>query len=729
MKKFSVLILAFLVLQFANAQVWQLQNPLPQESSLHSVHFPDSLTGYAVGDYSTIMKTVDGGLTWTSLASISDQWLSSVYFTSKHTGYVVGGYDGTIFKTTDGGNSWSTLNTGITNNLYSIYFTDSITGFAVGSSIILKTTDGGTNWSAALSGSVAGNLYSICFPDKNTGYAAGNVANIVKTTDGGMTWNLLSTGYSNSGQYKGICFADTSTGFVAGYQNGLNGSTFLILNTNDGGLSWDTIMKGKQGAARSISCTDKNNVFVCGYRNSRDGGSYGIIYNTTDGGLTWDSIPYETLGWLNSIYFPTHYAGHVVGNGGKIIRTGNGGVTWEESTFGATQNIYSLYFTDLLTGYGVGSNGTIMKTIDGGLNWAASFNESKGELESVYFSDKNNGYIAGSHGIILKTSDAGQTWTQSPGIDTNLFFYSICFPDHSTGYSGGYSWGEQRGNVVLKSVDAGATWNIIDSAGFGGMGILHNLYFFNNLSGFAAGGQDAPQSLNGGFILKTNDGGSSWTYVYNHPYCPILSIFFTSRDTGYAVGGVFFNGWFPAPQGIILKTINAGETWDTITTMIDIYLNSVYFTDKNTGFAVGNTGTVLKTTDAGLTWNMDSTCTKHELYSICFADPQTGYAAGSYGTIIQTTNAGTGIHEGSQASSTFTLYPNPCASQVTIKFLPIKKNADASLTLYSVTGQCLIRKEMPGSTFKLDVSSLPSGVYIVTYISGEFTETTKLLKE
>ena len=55
-------------------------------------------------------------------------------------------------------------------------------------------------------------------------------------------------------------------------------------------------------------------------------------------------------------------------------------------------------------------------------------------------------------------------------------------------------------------------------------------------------------------------------------------------------------------NGTILKTIDGGTTWTTLSSGTTNDLNSVYFTDANTGYAVGDTGTILKTIDGGTTW-------------------------------------------------------------------------------------------------------------------------------
>ena len=54
-----------------------------------------------------------------------------VSFTDANTGTAVGGY-GTILRTTNGGTTWTSQTSGTTNHLLGVSFTDANTGTAVG---------------------------------------------------------------------------------------------------------------------------------------------------------------------------------------------------------------------------------------------------------------------------------------------------------------------------------------------------------------------------------------------------------------------------------------------------------------------------------------------------------------------------------------------------------------------------------------------------------------------
>src|SRR5690349_16316967 len=55
--------------QAASTEQWRWQNPLPQGNNLRGASFVDATTGTAVGEYGTIVRTTDGGSSWTIQAS------------------------------------------------------------------------------------------------------------------------------------------------------------------------------------------------------------------------------------------------------------------------------------------------------------------------------------------------------------------------------------------------------------------------------------------------------------------------------------------------------------------------------------------------------------------------------------------------------------------------------------------------------------------------------------
>jgi photosystem II stability/assembly factor-like uncharacterized protein len=115
MKKIQCLIISLLLLQFSTfaQEGWFWQNPLPTGNSLKAVNFVNENVGWAVGDFGTIVKTVNGGEDWVLQKCNLTNDFYGVYFIDSVNGFVVGGHpryssdlSGIILKTSNGGETW-----------------------------------------------------------------------------------------------------------------------------------------------------------------------------------------------------------------------------------------------------------------------------------------------------------------------------------------------------------------------------------------------------------------------------------------------------------------------------------------------------------------------------------------------------------------------------------------------------------------------------------------------
>ena len=69
-------------------------------------------------------------------------------------------------------------------------------------------------------------------------------------------------------------------------------------------------------------------------------------------------------------------------------------------------------------------------------------------------------------------------------------------------------------------------------------------------------------------------------------------------------------------------------------------LNSVCFTDANTGYACGDSGVILKTADGGTNWILQNWGTRYSLTTVHFPKADTGYIEGDCDVSLKTTNGG-----------------------------------------------------------------------------------------
>ncbi len=296
---------------------------------------------------------------WTEQNSGVTDRLYDVHFpVDDQTGYVVGS-NGVILKTTNGGATWSDVSDpSYSNRLYSVHFTDNSTGHAVGDNLtILRTSDGGTSWTATTPPAGV-HFYGVRFPDTLTGYIVGTSGTILKTIDGGDNWtdDISDPAYSTT-TYWDVDFVDTQTGYIAG-----NGD--VVLKTTNGGTSWTNVvdapnMGSTQAAA--IYFTDASTGYLVMGISSK-------IHKTTNGGTSWTSLNEAPI--LYDVHFPTASAGYATGSSSTILQTTDGGATWVERYLPVSPNarFRGVHFPagDASTGYVVGDGGMIFKTTDGG---------------------------------------------------------------------------------------------------------------------------------------------------------------------------------------------------------------------------------------------------------------------------------------------------------------------------------------------------------------------------
>lgn len=166
----------------------------------YEIKFVDANNGYAVGQSGNIVKSTDGGLTWTSLVSpFGTTIIYSMHVFDVNNLIAVGG-SGKGYRSTDGGATWTALSLG-TGSLYYVSFVDKNLGLICGSSgVLYKSTDGGASWNLLTTGSTS-TLYAARFQDQKIGWFAGSGGSIYYTTDAGATWTKVKTFLSSSTVY------------------------------------------------------------------------------------------------------------------------------------------------------------------------------------------------------------------------------------------------------------------------------------------------------------------------------------------------------------------------------------------------------------------------------------------------------------------------------------------------------------------------------------------------
>jgi photosystem II stability/assembly factor-like uncharacterized protein len=288
-----------------------------------AIFFINRKNGFISGRNGGIYKTTDSAKTWTKLNSTTTLPIRDIYFLDNSNGFAVGGENscggtgctppgGFILKTQDGGQSWTKIFTPSDRiEISSIYFIDKIKGFCIGDNVIFKTNDGGQTWMENKINNLGGKMMKISFVDHQNGFIVCLFDKILKTNNGGLTWEISSPN-------KDVCYSSISSSEGVSYVSGQG----RILKSANGGSSWTELVNSPSDIY-AIKFTDKNIGYAFGrgnYSGGCFGHSYGSMYCTNNGGATWNGNgDFKEVGPIESVSFPVPNIGYAI-SGNKIIK-------------------------------------------------------------------------------------------------------------------------------------------------------------------------------------------------------------------------------------------------------------------------------------------------------------------------------------------------------------------------------------------------------------------------
>lgn len=481
-----------------NGDTWfQLDTPLISDYVTLAFHFVDESLGFASGSNGKLIKTKDGGRTWSVLNSGIFE-TQSIWFWDENNG-IVFSQTNDILKTTDGGKSWTTVSTSNLDfdpQFSSVWFIDKKKGFVTGSRSLYETTDGGDHWSP-VPAVTADYFTGVKFIDDKTGYALGGWYGSIlyRTTNGGDSWeNLVSSAITlAAGPITDICSSPlTETLFLSGHESSLGSSQRsgqIIASSNTKGDSWTTLSQLKTDESFSeLFFTSEDVAYLLGNYD---------VFKTVNNGLSWKALNMNRR--FNDIHFFDDQTG-LLSDATTIYRTTNGGVTISPVFTTDNSNTHSVpWFTFVNSMVGFAYGGLIIeKTTDGGLTWFQAGNAPP-EMRALQFISEQVGYAIDYEGTTYKSTNGGITWspvyTSPPNAD--LFFNTLYFFNENEGLKGGYN------GLLYKTTNGGVTWTRI----YGNVqGDIGKMLFINSLEGFILIGQST--------IYKTLDGGKTWQFAY-----------------------------------------------------------------------------------------------------------------------------------------------------------------------------------------------------------------------
>lgn len=277
-----------------------------------------------------------------------------------------------------------------------------------------------------------------------------------------------------------------------------------------------------------------------------------------------------------------------------------------------------MHFASAAVGfYGTGA-GEVFRTDDGGTSWARVWHRPGTFVRALGFIDEQNGFLGnvGDYypGVtdtvpLYRTRDGGRSWAPVdfggqtvPGICAIDILQTRAIVQgelrettliHAAGRVGGPA-------KLLRSVDGGETWTYLDLSEHAGM--ILDVKFLDSDTGFVFAGSHSDIKQSEALILKTRDGGQSWSTVYRsgRKFENSWKASFADRTTGFATVQTYDP---ERDQQVVVRTVDGGESW----TELPLVSNSKA-RQFGIGFAspeIGWVGTAIggfETRDGGASW-------------------------------------------------------------------------------------------------------------------------------
>lgn len=590
MKKLLLLtLLVFLVEIQLHAQTWRRVGGWGNEFT--GISWVNDEVGFMAGDR-IILKTIDGGLSWTEQQTPDDTKMYGIDFFNQNIGLMVG-ENGTVFRTTNSGDTWQRIKINTDVTLRKVRFLTQTRVFAIGDNgFFYRSTNGGESWARQDIGTTV-NLSAIYFPTLDTGYVSMANGRVLRTTNQGNNWTQLNT--QNTNPLNDVYFTSGMVGYAVGNRG-------TILKTTDAGSNWNQVNSGTERNLLAVTFNKSNvNLGVIT-------GQTATLLRTTNAGTTFDGINVNnTQDYLDASFRATSNVVFAVGTSGFVISSINSGGSWTLRLSGNNVDYLATQFRTENLGYITGPDGRVFSTSNGGNSLVDRSRPLSIDFNNLFFTTNAFGYIIGNDGTALRTSNSGGNWT-SLNLNTTADLRGIYFFNNNIGYVVG------DGGFITKTENGGINWVTVQASNT--TTNLNEILFFDNAFGIVVG--------DNGFISRT-EGGQVWNQITSPSSSNLIDVTILDDNTAVAVGNA----------GTIIKTTDKGLTWTRITTAFNGDFTGVDFLDESVGFISGAKGLILRTMDGGETWIQMPTGTFQNFTDLSFGSLSIGYAVGNQGTLFQ----------------------------------------------------------------------------------------------
>ncbi|MBW4691167.1 MAG: photosynthesis system II assembly factor Ycf48 [Lyngbya sp. HA4199-MV5] len=286
------------------------------------------------------------------------------------------------------------------------------------------------------------NLLDLSFIDAQHGWLTGTSSTLLETTDGGKTWETRSLELDQAYRFNSVSFSGDE-GWIAGQPS-------LLLHTTDGGKSWSRVpLSAKLPGS-------PNTVLALGPKSAEMTTDIGAIYRTADGGKNWKAMVEAAVGVIRNISRAPDGRYVAVSSRGNFYSIWEPGQTaWEPHNRNSSRRLQTMGFAPDGRLWMIARGGQIQfqvpNTPDEWENAVSpEFSTSWGLLDLAYRTP-NEVWVSGGSGNLLRSLDGGETWEKDRSIEnvpSNL--YKILFLGSDRGFIIG-----QKG-TLLRYSDAAA---------------------------------------------------------------------------------------------------------------------------------------------------------------------------------------------------------------------------------------------------------------------------------
>ncbi|MDP4199253.1 MAG: YCF48-related protein [Bacteroidota bacterium] len=653
-----------------------------------------------------LLWSSDDGRAWTPQVLDTASGLNSISFLTPLIGYA-GADSGRVYKTLDGGKTWECNAVPTTQSLWNVIALSKDTLLACGAGgLIERSIDGGATWNTISIGEHH-RLRKFYFQGRRHGYVIGDSMAFYETTDGGSNWSSMTLPY-NPGWYDFIGSMDVSpSGDIA-----LGLDSFVAIST-DRGATWNKYVVDNQVTDPSFIKYLNDSVIISLHRNF-------FLEFSTNRGHNWNSARLTSIGY---VFVPQYFHDCWPRQNGNLVLCGPQGTIYElqvplrpDSTGGLLQQYgnSSSPQSGIIARAGGNSRSlrslasTLDISLNGGYTWhnRDDITHSNAIYIGIDFDSDSTGVLLTSSSSSYSasyTTNNGATWSYLP----NDQWIKHRWVRTDTGSDGTLFLSGD--GLVASSTDKGYHWSLWDSCAV----------VKNKTTSFAVGGsfwgqdsaylhiKNASDSLPGHTLFRTYDHGKTWEHRAI-PGDPMNNCRTWFIDPNLGIGADV--------GGVVLRTTNAGATWDSLQVGFTTGLFSAIAFNKrgSLGIVAGHNSELYETFDSGKTWIRDfpkpfCVSGQKNLTGVYFIDDTTAiveYPTSLYRrTFSSNSQNEVVIGRILEQHNKENLFPNPATSFVTIS------RSLSHVVIFDPLGHSY---RVPNHDGTLDISSLPPGVYYVS---------------